>query len=299
MKTKRTDDEGLVGKSLRDEEEHYDDDSALSQIGRDMDQESDVEMLSRFSQEDREEEGADYEEADEDESEEQAPVDMELVEETVEKANQLYRKNVDNGRLEIGDLVLDAAFQGNMKNAGSHNPWKSATFKKIAENPKLEIDARTLGSWVRAAGLRRELRAKSLKFTHLSTYHYVELAAVKDEKKRVTLAKEAHAEKLTVKALREKIQALRQKSPSEAQKMRAELDKRIRYSLDFPEANGLKEFTADLDLVKEQYPEEKAYKKIKVVKRCLVNLRTHEDILTQFLSNLQAVVDEDMNPSTD
>jgi hypothetical protein len=299
MKTKRTDNDEQVGKSLRDEDNYNDDDSPVAQVARDIDQKSDLEMLSEFTQQDRLEEDPEEAEGDQDESEEQAPVDMELVQETVRKINQLHRKNVDNGKLEIGEYLLDTIFNGDIRNAGSHNPMKSATFAKIAQDPKLDVDARTLGSWVRAAHQKRVFQDNELNFPHLSTYHYVELAAVKNENERVTLAKEVEAKRLTVKALHKKIQALRHKTPSEAQKMRAELEKRIRYSLEFPQANGLKEFTADLDLVKEQYPDEKALKGINVVKKCLANLHTHEEILTQFLTNLQAVVDDYMNPTTD
>lgn len=296
-----------------DEDEYDDDDSAVNEIARDMDQESASELLFRYAEQDRldqeSEESDAYEEepegdldptiTEDDESPVQSDVDMKLVEDTVDKINSLHRKDVDNGKLKIGEYLLDTIFGGDMGNASSHNPMKSATFAKIAESPKLEVDARTLGSWVRAAHLRRKLTDKGLQLSHLSTYHYVELASVKDEQRQVVLAKKAHAEQLSVKALRDQIRAMRQKSPSEAEKNRAELDKRIRYSLEFPQANGLKEFSADLDLVREQYPGDKAYTKLKVVKKCLVNLRTHEEIFTQFLSNLQAVVDEDLNDATD
>jgi hypothetical protein len=305
MATKKQPVEELAEQDAMLDEDEYDDefeheDSGVGQIALDMDQKSDFEMVSEFAQQDRLEGEPEEAEDDREESEEQAPVDMELVDKTVIKVNELHRKNVDNGKLEIGEFLLDTVFHGNILIAGSHNPMKSATFAKIAESPKLEVDARTLGAWVRAAYYKRDLvQDKGLNLAHLSTYHYVELAAVKDENKRVALAKKAQAKKLTVQGLRDEIKALRHKTPSEAQKMRAELEKRIRYSLEFPQANGLKEFTADLDLVKEQYPEDKALKRINVVKKCLANLRTHEDILTQFLINLQAVVDDYMNPSTD
>jgi len=131
--------------------------------------------------------------------------EKEFIQEAVEKINSMYRQNVDNGKLEIGSYLLDRVFGGNVEEAISTNPYKSATFARIAGDPKLVVEPKTLGAWVRASAIHRDFSSKNLSFPHLTTYHLVELAKVKDENRRVEIAQEANDQALTVKDLRRRV----------------------------------------------------------------------------------------------
>jgi len=117
--------------------------------------------------------------------------EKDFIDETVDTINSMYRKNVDNGKIEIGTLLLDKVFKGNAEEAMSTNPQKHKTFSKILDRTDLLVEPKTLGSWVRAAAAMKDLKKRLINLPNLTTYHYVELATVKDAEERIKFAKDA------------------------------------------------------------------------------------------------------------
>jgi hypothetical protein len=232
--------------------------------------------------------------AEQDRLEEQRKVEEEkaFIEETVRKVNSMHRGKVDNGKLEIGDYLLDRVFGGDIKKAISKDPYKEATFAKIAEDPRLKAKGKTLGGWVRAAALKRDFKDQGFEFKNLTTYHYIELATVKDVDRRLRYAREAEQKNQSVHDLKEAIKAYRVKSKSDGEKMVMELEKVIRFSGQLPNTNGLADFATDLSLVQEHYTDEKAVSMRKKVKKALANVDAYKTVLSGFLANLRIIINE-------
>jgi hypothetical protein len=295
-----------------EDENEYDDDSAVNDIARDMDPESASELLHRYAEQDRldqeSEEGATYEEepegdpdtaSTEDESQGQSDVDMKLVEETVKTINSMYRKNVDNGKIEIGELLLDNIYKGNVEEAMSTNPQKHKTFSKILERSDLLVEPKTLGSWVRAAAAKRGLKKRLINLPNLTTYHYVELATVRDVEERTKFAKQAELKGWSVKALREEIRKTKSTDKPELDTLKEDMEKSLHQYKDLSVEDKLNNFASDLDSIKKAYPPEKAMKLLPGVKTCLANVRATEQLLKEFHGSLRAIVKEAMEPLSD
>src|SRR5271157_128615 len=67
--------------------------------------------------------------------------EQEFIQQTVGKINAMYRRNVDNGKLEIGGYILDEVFKGQIEEAISTNPHKPSTFSRIAKDPDLLVES--------------------------------------------------------------------------------------------------------------------------------------------------------------
>ena len=225
--------------------------------------------------------------------------EKDFVDETVDKINSMYRKNVDNGKIEIGTYLLDKMFNGNAELAMSTNPQKHETFSKIIERTDLLVEPKTLGSWVRAAAAMRAFTNQGIKLPSLTTYHYVELAAVRDKKKRIEFAKQAEFEELTVKDLREAIRKGNGKTKTEAQKFKDEMDKGVRQYAEISVEDKLNEFVCDAESVKIVYPPQKAMQILPEVKKCLSNVRAQQKLFEEFHGSLRSIVEEAMEPLSD
>jgi len=123
------------------------------------------------------------------------------VEKVVLGINALAIETVERGAMEIGELVLDAVFQGRLSQAVSRNPYKSQTLQQICEHPKLHVNRRTLGGWVRAADFKRSLIADEVDCSKLKTSHFGALLQVADEETRRNLAVKANEEEWSVRDL--------------------------------------------------------------------------------------------------
>ncbi|MFH1114176.1 MAG: hypothetical protein V1792_09670 [Pseudomonadota bacterium] len=253
---------------------------------------------------------ANEEEQEEDNSEEEADSgsiadafreqgEQDFIEETVKRINSLYRKNVDNGKIEIGTYLLDEVFKGDVEKAMSTNPSKHTTFAKIAEREDLLVEPKTLGSWVRAAAVMRDLKKRVSNLPSLTTYHYVELATVKDKKQRTQFAKDAELNGWSVKALREEIRKAKGKDKSDADKLKDDMDKSLRQFTELTAEQDLADFASDVASVKDAYPPEKAMKLLPGVKKCLANVRASEQLLKEFHGSLRSIVEEAMEPLSD
>jgi hypothetical protein len=225
--------------------------------------------------------------------------EQDFIDETVETINSMYRKNVDNGKIEIGTLLLDKVFKGNIEEAMSTNPQKHKTFSKIIERTDLLVEPKTLGSWVRAAAAMKDLKKRGINLPNLTTYHYVELASVRGEEERTDLAKRAELEGWSVKVLREEIRKAKGREKSEVENLKADMDRSLRQFTDLQLEQDLADFASDVESVKEAYPPEKAMKLLPDVKNCLTNVRASEQLLKEFHDSLRSIVKEAMEPLSD
>ena len=225
--------------------------------------------------------------------------EQDFIDETVNTINSMYRKNVDNGKLEIGAYLLTEVYKGDIEEAMSTNPQKHKTFSKILERTDLLVEPKTLGSWVRAAAVLKDLHKRSIKLPSLTTYHYVELATVRDDTARIKFAKKAELEQLTVKGLREAIRKENGRRKSDAEQLKSEMDRSLRQFSDLDLNGDLTDFASDVESVKEAYPPEKAMKLLPEVKKCLTNVRASENWLKEFHGSLRTIVKEAMEPLSD
>jgi hypothetical protein len=225
--------------------------------------------------------------------------EQDFIDETVETINSMYRKNVDNGKIEIGTLLLDKVFKGNIEEAMSTNPQKHKTFSKIIVRTDLLVEPKTLGSWVRAAAAMKDLKKRGINLPSLTTYHYVELATVRGEKERTDLAKRAELEGWSVKTLREEIRKAKGREKSEVENLKTDMDRSLRQFSDLELEQDLADFASDIESVKEAYPPEKAMKLLPDVKKCLANVRASEQLLKDFHGSLRSIVNEAMEPLSD
>lgn len=217
-------------------------------------------------------------------------VEEAFVEETVDAINSIYRHNMDNGKLEIGGLLLDQVFGGDIAKAISTNPYKSATFSQVAKSPRLLVESKTLGSWVRAAAVNRDFTAKGLTFPQLTTYHLVELAKVKDETRRIEIATDADEKDLTVKALRKLISEENGRGQNASDKIKQEVQKAMKTLSDLSVSEDVLAFVEDLEAIKQVYSPGKALDLIPEVYASLEAVQGAAELLETFANNLDEIV---------
>ena len=218
--------------------------------------------------------------------------EKEFIQEAVEKINSMYRQNVDNGKLEIGSYLLDRVFGGNVEEAISTNPYKSATFSRIAGDPNLVVEPKTLGAWVRASAINRDFSSKNLSFPHLTTYHLVELAKVKDENRRAEIAQEANDQALTVKDLRRRVIDEREQGRDTSGRLKQEVQKTVKDFAGLSINEDVLAFVEDKDAIKKAYSPGKALDLIPEVYSSLESVQAAAQILETFANNLDEIVNE-------
>ena len=216
--------------------------------------------------------------------------EKEFVQEAVEKINSMYRQNVDNGKLEIGSYLLDQVFSGNVEEAISTNPYKSATFTRIAGDPNLVVEPKTLGAWVRASAIHRDFSSKDLTFPHLTTYHLIELAKVKDENRRVEIAQEASDHRWTVKDLRRRVIDEREHGQDRSGRLKQEVHKTMKDLAGLSVNEDVLAFVQDKEAIKKAYSPGKALDLIPDVYASLESVQAAEEILETFANNLDEIV---------
>jgi hypothetical protein len=216
----------------------------------------------------------------------------EFVRNTVEKINEMYRRGVDNGKLEIGGYLLDEVFEGNIEDAISTNPYKSATFAGIAKSPRLEVEPKTLGAWVRAAAVNRDFGSKGLRFARLTTYHLGELAKVKDEARRAEIANEADEKGLTVKELRKLVREVKRNGKNDSDTIKQEVEKTMKNLAELGVSEDFLGFVGDKEAIREIYSPGKALDLIPEVYASLENVQAAAEVLETFANNLDEIVNE-------
>jgi hypothetical protein len=136
---------------------------------------------------------------------EESVVDEKLVDQAVVWIREKVQDTVNRGMAEIGDYVLKTFFGGQPEKVSSRDPYKNASFRKLAERcdtDELPIGKSWLHNAVGVAVLRKSLPAGSKAFQQLTPSHQVALLPVHEPDKVVRLAERAVSKRLSVKDLK-------------------------------------------------------------------------------------------------
>jgi hypothetical protein len=134
-----------------------------------------------------------------------------VVDSVVNEINRIAWDTVERGQLEIGEYVFQVAFKGEIKDVMSKNAYKTQTLKAISEHPRLMVDRRRIGSWVKAAAFKAELEGELVDCDKLTVGKLTALLTLGDKYKgqRKELAARANAEGLSVRDILDEVDRLK------------------------------------------------------------------------------------------
>ncbi len=256
--------------------------------------ESVLEAVERFVAQDKllaeseeEDEYYDDEEEDEEWSEDEAAEGNEptvSVKEVVQKINEIAIKTVEQGAMEIGAYVLTAVFNDDLGAVLSVNPYKSASLEQICKDPDLMVDRRRLGTWVRAAALRKDLQEKELECSNLTCTHFLALLRLRDQEKRQNLAIEANRDRLTVRQILTRIEEM--KKPNDSSKKRKEIFKKIEEPLKLLSDKDTKELLSDQERLAREFETRERLDLVTVIDRIGAQMDETRKFLKQVKNKL-------------
>jgi hypothetical protein len=143
------------------------------------------------------------------------PVDEAVIDRAVGEINEIAKRSVDTGALEIGEMVLGDILKWDLKEALCKDPFKNKSFARLSQHPKLNVDARRISEWVKAAALKKELVAEGVETPNLGLHHLMCLGKVKDPTLRGGLALEASEGRYSVRKTREEVNKVNGQESSE------------------------------------------------------------------------------------
>lgn len=132
----------------------------------------------------------------------------ELVEEAVRWINNIFKSNIINTYIEIGNYILEQFFDNDPKKAQSFNPHKESSFKRLSERQDLLISRNSLYRAVQVAIQEKHLATLS-EMNRLNYTHRLALLPLKDIEKKQELVVLAVEEKLTSSELGKKVKEAR------------------------------------------------------------------------------------------
>ena len=128
-----------------------------------------------------------------------------------EMANHLitiHHEKVNGGKIDIGEYLLVNLLNNDLSKVSSRNPNKEISFEDLAKTPDLEMKADELRACVKVAALERTLIDEAPKCTDLAFGVKKMITRIKDETKRLPLARNAHKYSYTVEKTRLKVQEI-------------------------------------------------------------------------------------------
>lgn len=141
-----------------------------------------------------------------------AVVDVEaLVNEAVANINDIFRRTVYDGVLEIGQYLLEHFFNNSIEDATSRNPQKRVSYRKLCEREDLLVHPGRLSEMVRVAAQEKFLTDSEINPEALSYTHKAELIKLPNDALKIGLANKTVAENLSTRALGELVDAERAK----------------------------------------------------------------------------------------
>jgi hypothetical protein len=169
-------------------------------------------------------------------------IDDEFVEEIVREINTKNAK-MDSGREEIGALLYDLVFGGDMELVLSKNPNKSNSFQKITNHRDCNISAKTASSYVRAEGFKRHLVSLGKDISNLTFSHLIELVSVEAADRRLELAEEINRNPVSVQMTRKRVTEVNaEKAPDKTLKR---IFRRMKDPLSLPGGEEFKKLVSD------------------------------------------------------
>ncbi len=139
---------------------------------------------------------------------EQAQVDDELVEESVHFIRQTLTQTLYKGIRIVGEYLLDKYFEGDPERVRSHNPYKSASFRKLAErcgSAELSISKTWLYNAVSLAVMERLMPRNAKAYRQLTPSHQIVLLPLQDPERVEQYAQQAVKENLSVREFKSMI----------------------------------------------------------------------------------------------
>ena len=134
------------------------------------------------------------------------------TEDIVRAINDIARRTVETGKLKIGQFVFEKVFKGDIKEVLSKNPNKSTSLRAICDDKELMVDHRKLGSWVKAAALKADLKLKEVDISEFYLSHFLAILRIGNAEKRLEMAQKAATENLSGRDIVGEIEATRQKN---------------------------------------------------------------------------------------
>lgn len=205
----------------------------------------------------------------------------------VMEINRLVIKTIERGVMEIGEYVLDAVFKGSMDDALSRNPYKHQSLQEICDNPNLLVDRRRLGTWVRAAHLRKVLKANQVPCSSLSYSHFAALLRVTDEKKRQELAKQANTKHWSARKLIDEIGG--DKQGKVANGKAKELMKKVEHPLELLDDAETLRFLDSPEELAQQLESTDRLQIAKIIDKVVAKLSTSTDHLKRAKKNIVTI----------
>lgn len=135
--------------------------------------------------------------------------DPELLDQAVHDINRIYREKGLETVLALGQYVLDTFFGGNSANFRSRS-GEHATFRELAEREDLQVSAPTLWRAVSVVDQYKQLPEPVAKA--LPPTHHTLLLPLKDEKKKIELARTAADEGWSKEQLEAEVKKAKGKS---------------------------------------------------------------------------------------
>ncbi len=212
----------------------------------------------------------------------------------VAKINQLAIKTLEKGAMEIGEYVLDAIFKGSLDEALSRNPYKHQPLQEVSDHPDLLIGRRRLGTWVRAAHLRRVLTADQVPCSTLTYSHFAALLRVTDEERRRELAREANENRWSVRTLNDKIDE--GKPVSDSTGKARELMRAVGHPLALLEDSEMLGLLEDREALEQQLGSSDRLHIAKIIDDAVAKMSSSTDLLRRARRNIAIIELSDVRP---
>lgn len=118
------------------------------------------------------------------------PEEQVLIDEAVQKINDIKYNTIYNAYSEIGNYILDTFFEGKPELATSKDPTKAASFNKLRMRKDLAFSASTLSRMLRVACFEKKLEEASIGHKNIPFTHKAILIRIDDPKERIEKFKE-------------------------------------------------------------------------------------------------------------
>ena len=114
-----------------------------------------------------------------------APEEQKLIDDAVQKINDIKYNTIYNAYSEIGKYILDTFFEGKPALAASRDPKKPDSFNKLCMRKDLAFSASTLSRMLRVACFENELEAAKINHKNIPFTHKAILIRIDDPKERI------------------------------------------------------------------------------------------------------------------
>jgi hypothetical protein len=130
------------------------------------------------------------------------------IDEAVAFINERVASHVYNGSLEIGRYVLERFFNNDIRLAGSKNPFKPISYRKLCVHPELSVSRTTLTEMVRTAAQSRFFIENGIPEDAILYTNKVSLARLENNEDKLELVRACIEEGLTTRELKRRVQEI-------------------------------------------------------------------------------------------